>query len=222
MGIFSRFADIVNSNISALLDKAEDPDKMIRLIIQEMEDTLVEVRTNLAKAIADKKELSRRVGKLEMQAEDWQAKASLALSKSRDDLARAALIEKQKLQKVIAELHTEQTLVEETIDKLGQEVKKLEAKILETRARQQTLSMRQTVAGNRKQVQEQLHAGRTAEAMAKFDQFEKKIDRLEADADSYAVSESPSLDAQFADLQAEDEIEQELNKLKQSMKDKSE
>jgi phage shock protein A len=112
-------------------------------------------------------------------------------------------------------------LVEETIDKLGQEVKKLEAKILETRARQQTLTMRQTVAGNRKQVQEQLHAGRTAEAMAKFDQFEKKIDRLEADADSYAVSESPSLDAQFADLQAEEEIEQELNKLKQSMQDKS-
>jgi phage shock protein A len=221
MGIFSRFADIVNSNISALLDKAEDPDKMIRLIIQEMEDTLVEVRTNLAKAIADKKELSRRVGKLEAQAEDWQTKASLALNKSREDLARAALIEKQKLQKVIAELHTEQTLVDETIDKLGQEVKKLEAKILETRARQQTLSMRQTVAGNRKQVQEQLHAGRTAEAMAKFEQFEKKIDRLEADADSYAVSESPTLDSQFADLQAEDEIEQELNKLKESIKDKS-
>ncbi|MBM7036891.1 phage shock protein PspA [Vibrio ulleungensis] len=221
MGIFSRFADIVNSNISALLDKAEDPSKMIRLIIQEMEDTLVEVRTNLAKAIADKKELARRVGKIESQVEDWQTKASLALSKSREDLARAALIEKQKLQKVVAELHTEQTLVEETIDKLGQEVKKLEAKILETRARQQTLTMRQTVAGNRKQVQEQLHAGRTAEAMAKFDQFEKKIDRLEADADSYAVSESPSLDAQFADLQAEEEIEQELNKLKQSMQDKS-
>lgn len=221
MGIFSRFADIVNSNISALLDKAEDPSKMIRLIIQEMEDTLVEVRTNLAKAIADKKELARRVGKIENQVEDWQSKASLALSKSREDLARAALIEKQKLQKVVAELHTEQTLVEETIDKLGQEVKKLEAKILETRARQQTLTMRQTVAGNRKQVQEQLHAGRTAEAMAKFDQFEKKIDRLEADADSYAVSESPSLDAQFADLQAEEEIEQELNKLKQSMQDKS-
>jgi phage shock protein A len=221
MGIFSRFADIVNSNISSLLDKAEDPSKMIRLIIQEMEDTLVEVRTNLAKAIADKKELARRVGKIESQVEDWQTKASLALSKSREDLARAALIEKQKLQKVVAELHTEQTLVEETIDKLGQEVKKLEAKILETRARQQTLTMRQTVAGNRKQVQEQLHAGRTAEAMAKFDQFEKKIDRLEADADSYAVSESPSLDAQFADLQAEEEIEQELNKLKQSMQDKS-
>ncbi len=221
MGIFSRFADIVNSNISALLDKAEDPSKMIRLIIQEMEDTLVEVRTNLAKAIADKKELARRVGHLEDQAVEWQSKATLALSKSREDLARAAIIEKQKLQKVIAELHTEQTLVEETIDKLGQEVKKLEAKIVETRARQQTLTMRQTVAGNRKQVQEQLHAGRTAEAMAKFDQFEKKIGRLEADADSYAVSESPSLDAQFAELQAEDEIEQELNKLKQSMQDKS-
>lgn len=219
MGIFSRFADIVNSNISALLDKAEDPEKMIRLIIQEMEDTLVEVRTNSAKAMADKKELARKVESIEQQLEDWQNKATLALTKQREDLARAALIEKQKLQHVLKGLHTEQTLVEETIEKLTGEIGKLETKITETRAKQQALAIRSQAASHRRDVQRHLHAGRTEEAMAKFEQFSRKVDELEAEADLYAQSgQARSLEQEFAELQAQDEIGKELNKLKAQMK----
>ncbi len=219
MGIFSRFADIVNSNISALLDKAEDPEKMIRLIIQEMEDTLVEVRTNSAKAMADKKELARKVEAIEQQLEDWQNKATLALTKQREDLARAALIEKQKLQHVLKGLHTEQMLVEETIEKLTGEIGKHETKITETRAKQQALAIRSQAASHRRDVQRHLPAGRTEEAMAKFEQFARKVDELEAEADLYAqTGQARSLEQEFAELQAQDEIEKELNKLKAQMK----
>ncbi|GAD79371.1 phage shock protein PspA [Vibrio ezurae] len=214
MGIFSRFADIVNSNINALLDKAEDPEKMIRLILQEMEDTLVEVRTNSAKALAERKDLQRRILQVEEQVADWQQKAQLALSHKREELARAALVEKQRMNKVLASLHSEQTLVEDTINKLSDEVGKLENKINETRARQSALVMRQNTAKSRKDIQQHLHSSRTKDTLAKFEQYEQKIDRLEADADSYQMGNQSNLDDQFAELQADDEIEKELQKMK--------
>lgn len=220
MGIFSRFADIVNSNISSLLDKAEDPEKMIRLIIQEMEDTLVEVRTHSAKALADNKELVRRIEFLEEHIHEWQAKASLAIQKQREDLARAALIEKQKLEEQLKHLRTEKTLLDESIEKLSGEVTKLETKITETRAKQQSIVMRKQTATHRRDIKKQLHTGKTEEAMSKFAQYERKIDELEAEADSYDLgNKGKDLNQEFAELQADDEIEKELAKLKKSLQD---
>lgn len=219
MGIFSRFSDIVNSNINALLDKAEDPEKMVRLIIQEMEDTLVEVRSTSAKTIAEKKELQRVVAKLEAEVADWQAKAELALGKEREDLARAALIERQKAADQAAAVAADITHLDEHVSKLQDEVAQLQDKLADAKARQKAMLMRQKTVSSRLDVKRTLDSTRLNDAMYKFERYEQKIDSLEAQVESYDLGKK-TLKDEFAELASSDKIDNELAELKAKMSKK--
>lgn len=219
MGIFSRFTDIINSNINALLDKAEDPEKMVRLIIQEMEDTLVEVRSASAKTIAAKKDVTHQINKLLAESDNWQAKAELALSKDRDDLARAALQEKSKSAEAAEALSKELAIIEDELVKLQSETGQLQDKLADAKSRQKTIIMRQNTVSSRLEVKRRLDSGTVDAAMGKFEQFERKIDDLESQVESYDVGKR-SLKDEFASLEANGKIEDELAALKEKMQAK--
>ncbi|MEX0740941.1 MAG: phage shock protein PspA [Pseudohongiella sp.] len=213
MGIFSRLSDIINSNISAILDKAEDPEKMIRMMIQEMEETLVEVRSSTAKVIAEKKTVGRRIEQLGRQAADWEEKAELALKKEREDLARAALIEKSGVLTTIQMLEDELAKLDETLNKLSHEIEQLQAKLTDARARQKTLLMRTTAAQSRVNVNQKLHSYSIDNAMNKFEYYERKIDQMEGQVDSLNIKQR-GLQDEFEELANQEKIDQELASIK--------
>lgn len=221
MGIFSRFADIINANINAILDKAEDPAKMIRLIIQEMEDTLVEVRTSSARTIAEKKELQRKIERLKGEAEEWQNKAELALSKDREDLAKAALLEKKRLTEVIADMEQQLTIADDTLSQLNTEITQLQEKLQDAKARQAALVMRHKTATSRLKVREHLYSNDANDALERFESFERKLDDLEANVDAQGLGRKRTLAEEIDSLQDDENLDAELAALKEKVGSKS-
>ena len=221
MGIFTRFTDIVNANINSMLDKAEQPEKMIRLIIQEMEETLVEVRATAAKNIAEQKTHTRRMKSVKASVEHWHSQAELALTKEREDLAKSALAQKHKYQAELDLLEQESDTLADSLSKVQDDATRLQEKLSEAKRRQEAYTLRQESAEVRLKVREQAAIYNIEEAMSKFERYQQKIDRVEAQVEAYdlmqASGEGDSLNAQFAKLEKDETIEQELAEMKKKV-----
>lgn len=215
MGVFSRLADIVNSNINSLLDSAEDPRKIIRLIIQEMEETLVEVRSAAARSIAERKEIERQLARLEQAQAEWVRKAEIALQKGREDLSRAALVEKGKLGEAITALRDDYESLGAALAKGEADIEKLETKLRETKVRQKAMETRHESASNQLRTRQKIYDTRVDEAFTRFEHIERRIDRVEGEIEAYDLGRQKTLDEEFADLETDERIEAELAELKQ-------
>ena len=217
MGLFSRFTDIINANLNSMLDKAEHPEKMIRLIIGEMEETLVEVRSTAAKNIAEQKTLARKVKATQEGIVHWHNKAEIALNKGREDLAKSALAQKHKCQAELTQLDEEDAQLTDLLTAIQEDGQRLQDKLNEAKRRQEALRLRQESAEVRLKVREKAVIHNIDEAMAKFERYQQKIDHLEAQVESYDLTENKDLSTQISDLEQDDSIEAELVEMKKKV-----
>jgi phage shock protein A len=220
MGIFSRMTDIINSNINALLDRAEDPEKMIRLIIQEMEETLVEVRSSSARVIADRKQAARRLEQVHGEAQAWEEKARLAIRKGREDLARAALQEKRELEEEVAAAEAELTATDEHIGHLNEEIGQLQQKLSDAKAKQKAMVMRSATVESRIKVKRQVNREALDDAFNRFAHFERRMDNLESQLEVMDLGRdvAPGLAAEIDALQEDERINSELERLRREVR----
>ncbi len=219
MGIFSRLADIVNSNLNALLASAEDPEKIIRLIIQEMEDTLVEVRSSAVRSIAERREMERRLEALKREEADWQAKAELALTRGREDLARGALLARSHRAQARTSVEQQVAQLVASLAQQNEDIAKLQTKLADAKAREQSFAQRRATAGNRIKVREKLHDDRINDAFQRFETAERQLDQMEGRVEAYdlgrpAALRTPTLDEELASLAADASMNEELEALK--------
>ena len=214
MGIFTRFRDIISSNFNAMLDKAEDPEKLIRLMIREMEDTLVEIKTACAGVMAGSKKIDRQLEGLQTRALYWEEKAELAVKLDRDDLAREALIEKRKFTRRTGELENEMVEHDLLIEQYQNDIRQLEEKLKSARDKQRMLVQRHIHAQRKIQAQKEIQRIDSTESLMKFDALENRIERMEAEADLVNYGKTTSLEAELERLSVDQEIESELKALK--------
>ena len=216
MGIFTRVRDIISSNINAMLDKAEDPEKLVRLMIQEMEDTLVEIKAACAGAMATKKKVQRTLDEVLTRAEQWGEKARLAVDKNREDLAREALIERRRYRERVDGLEKELSECDLLIEQYQADILQLEDKLHAAREKQLILVQRHIHARKKKRAQEDIRRIDTSDALIRVEQFENRIERMEAEADLVNFGRKPTLEEEFARFEGGEEIEKELQELKAS------
>lgn len=214
MGIFTRFKDIITANMNSMLDKAEDPEKMIKMMIREIEDTLVELKTSCAGAIASKKKVQRNMDSIRERLDQWNTRAEMAVSKGRDDLAREALLEKRRFSTMIESLEKEFTQHTALVDQYQEEIRQLEDKLKISREKQRMLVQRHIHAQRKKQAQQDIRRMDNHETLARFDQMESRIEQMEAEAELVNYGTKSTLDEKFEEIIMDDEIEQELNRLK--------
>ena len=217
MGIFSRLADIVNSNINAILDRAQDPEKIIRLIIQEMEDTLVEVRSSAVRTIAEKKELERRLDALRREQEEWQRRAELAVTKDREDLAKGALLAKARVAAAIETIDRQRRQIEDALARQNEDIAKLQAKLADAKARERAIVARQKTAAGRLKLRARLYDERITDAFARFEQVERALDEAEGKVEAYDLGRKEALGEELAGIEAASEVEDELKALKERL-----
>ncbi len=219
MGIFSRTRDIIAANFNDMLDKADDPSKMIRMIILEMEETLVEVRASAARTIADQKEMHRHTVKLDKLQADWGEKAQLALSKDREDLARAALVEKKKASDMSEQLKEEIAVLDDALRAYEKDIEKLQHRLREARSRQSAIAARLESAENRVKLRSLMTNERVDDALHRFDQLERRVDYAEGRADALKIADQgkPSLSDEIAALEGGDRIDDELAEMKRAL-----
>lgn len=214
MGIFSRMTDIINSNLNALLDRAEDPEKVIRLVIQEMEDTLVEVRTGAARLIAERKRLERRRVAIGEEIDDWEAKAALAITHDREDLAVAALEEKRLAQHELETVTREHQIVIDELSGLEEDIGRLNSKLDEAKSRQKTLALQSKASQGRIRLRSGMTGGRIDRALERFEHYQQQVEQLQAKVDSYEMGRNTELRNQLKDLQIRSDVAEELEELK--------